>query len=548
MVAFVRDGRGQHRKLGGGAIATLDPTLSEEQREAALVIANSRDTVTELRGGAGTGKTRMMQATVKVIEDGGQKVFAFAPSAKASRGVLREEGFSTADTVEKLVTDPATQQKVRGHVLWIDEAGLLSTRDMKRVFDLAEREKCRIVLSGDIKQHSAVARGDALRLLEQEAGMKFAELKQVRRQVLDSYRKAVTAISKGETREADGRTGLESGIDALDKMGAIVEQDGDARYKQIAADYVAATSEPGRNGKSKTAIVVAPTHAEGEKVADEIREELKRTGRLTGNEQEFTVLKQVNLTEAQRGDAGNYRAEEIIQFHQNAKGFKRGERVTVTHADAEGVTVARANGSEASLPLKDAKKFQLYQKNQLGLATGDRLRITMNGYLGDVKQEKGRLNNGDVFEVSGFTREGDIKLSNGYVVPKDYGGFTQGYVATSHASQGTTVDNVFVSLGAESLAAANRQQFYVSVSRGRESVRIYTDDKEAMLASVKQDAVRLSASELIKAPKPKSARATKNHAQELTTLQVIQKIYYAIRARVAEFGLNLIHREEIARG
>jgi hypothetical protein len=552
MVAFVRDGRGQHRKLGGSAINTLDPALSDEQREAALVILNSRDTVTELRGDAGTGKTRMMQATVKAIEEGGQEVFAFAPSAKASRGVLREEGFSTADTVAKLLTDEPTRQKVRGHVLWIDEAGLLSTRDMKRVFDLAQREGCRVVLSGDIKQHSAVARGDALRLLEQEAGMKFAQLKQVRRQIHEGYRDAVVAISKGDVRGADGRTGLEAGLETLDRMGAVIEQNGEDRYRHIAADYVAATAEAGRNGKPKTAIVVSPTHAEGKHVSEEIREELKRAGRLTGREREFTVLKPISLTEAQRGDAGNFRVGEVVQFQLTAKGFKRGERLSVTQVDAQGVTLARADGTAATLPLRESAKYQVYQTEKLALAAGDRLRITMNGWTCEAKRgpklAKSRLNNGDAFEVAGFTSQGDIKLANGFVVPKDYGGLTQGYVVTSHASQGSTVDKVLIALGSESLAAADRQQFYVSVSRGRESVRIYTDDKEAMFSGVKQDAVRLSASELIKETKVEATPAQKSPLQELTTLQRIQRFYRAMRDRIAEIGLHWGNREELARG
>ena len=88
---FVREGRGKHIKLGGIKPPSLDEQLSKEQQAAALVILGSRDTVTALKGGAGTGKTRMMQATVKAIESTGKQVFTFAPSAEASRGVLRRK-------------------------------------------------------------------------------------------------------------------------------------------------------------------------------------------------------------------------------------------------------------------------------------------------------------------------------------------------------------------------------------------------------------------------------------------------------------------------
>ena len=133
--------------------------MSKEQRDAAALILASRDTVTGLIGGAGTGKTHMMQATVKAIEATGKSVFTFAPSAKASRGVLRSEGFATADTVEKLLTDPELQHRIHGQVVWVDEAGLLSTRETKRIFDLAKQQDARIILSGDQKQHSSVVRG-----------------------------------------------------------------------------------------------------------------------------------------------------------------------------------------------------------------------------------------------------------------------------------------------------------------------------------------------------------------------------------------------------
>lgn len=38
--------------------------------------------------------------------------------------------------------------------------------------------------------------------------------------------------------------------------------------------------------------------------------------------------------------------------------------------------------------------------------------------------EKGRINNGTLGEVKGFLRNGDIELTNGFVIPKDCGGIT----------------------------------------------------------------------------------------------------------------------------
>jgi conjugative relaxase-like TrwC/TraI family protein len=535
MTNFARNGKGTRYKLGGEKLPELDKSLSKEQHDAALVILNSRDTVTALKGKAGTGKTRMMQATVRAIEATGKQVYTFAPSAEASRGVLREEGFANADTVERLLIDQEMQKQVKGQVIWIDEAGLLSVKDMKRLFDVAKQQEARIVLSGDTSQHNAVLRGDALRILQKDAGLKTAELEEIRRQTDTQYRAAVKAISAGDTLGKDGRTKLEAGIGMLDQMGAIVETEGDARYKQIAEQYAEISAERRPDRTNKSVLVVSPTNAEAGRVTDAIRDALKEQGRIGTDERNFVSLKSLNLTEAQRGDVQEYRAGSVVQFHQNAKGFKRGERVTVTEADTAGVHVTRKDGSNTLLPLSELKKFQLYAAREVAFARGDRLRITQNGFTRETRRGLGktgdRLNNGATYEVDGFTKSGDIKLTNGFVVPKDYGGISHGFVVTSHASQGKTVDVALVALGKDSFAAANREQFYVSVSRAREAVRVFTDDKAAMLEAVQGTTARLSASELMQGYKPKPAPKPGIMARMFETLR-IQNAYKAIRERI----------------
>ena len=506
MVAFVRQGRGTCKKLSSKKFPS-ESGLSPEQREAAEKILSSRDQVIGLRGGAGTGKTRLMQETISAIQQGGHEVFTFAPSAEASRGVLRSEGFTSADTVERLLTDENLRKQVKGQVVWIDEAGLLSVKDTNRLFALAKEQNCRVILSGDKKQHTAVVRGDALRIIEEEAGLPFAELKEVKRQTNATYRAAVQAISDGDALGKHG-TKLAEGIAALDSMGAIVELGGEERYRQMSTDYLAAVAERKRDGTTKTALVVAPTHREGDQITAYIREGLREQGKLGASERAVTALESANWTTAQRKDAKLYQKGLVVQFHQNARGFKRGEKVEVLGYDESGVKVRRADGKQAVLRMAEAERFQVYRPAELDLAAGDVVRITQNGYGTETsrtgKIDKARLNNGSVYQVEGFTREGDIRLANGFVVPKNYGHLTYGYASTSHAAQGKTVDKVFVAMGQDALAAASREQFYVSVSRGRESVKLYTDDKEAMLDAVKTSGQRLSATELLGGEAPQA--------------------------------------------
>jgi ATP-dependent exoDNAse (exonuclease V) alpha subunit len=98
--------------------------------------------------------------------------------------------------------------------------------------------------------------------------------------------------------------------------------------------------------------------------------------------------------------------------------------------------------------------------------------------------------------VEGLTKEGDIRLEKGKVLPKSWGHFSLGYVDTSYASQGKTVDRVFIATSNESLPAANQQQWYVSASRGLEMAKVYVEDKQDVRDAIARTGERLSAVEL----------------------------------------------------
>jgi len=478
LIDFVQSGRGKFKAFKSRTYQFQNQNFSDEQRNAVLHVLHSTDRVTAIRGGAGTGKTTMMREAVAGIEGGGQRVFTFAPSAEASRGVLRSDGgFANAETVEALLQNAKLQEQVRGHVIWIDEAGLMGARMLARVAALAEKEDCRVILSGDTAQHRAVERGDALRILEMHAGLQAAELKTIRRQKADSHKAVVADLRAGD---------LERAFNRLDKLGMFRELPSEDRHEVLAADYVAAVK------KGKSALVISPTHAEGERVTARIREQLKETRKLRGEERQFLQLKNLQWTEAQRTDARNYQSGMVVQFHQNASGFRRGERVTVCRQDGRGVMVERGNGTEL-LALELAARFQVYESRTIDLAAGDTIRITQNGFSKDNK----RLNNGELRQIKGFTTEGDIKLSNGWVVPKDYGNLTHGYCVTSYSAQSKSVDCVFIAESSESFRAADRQQFYVSASRFKETLTIYTDDKGQLLEAVSKSSERPSATDLV---------------------------------------------------
>ncbi|MCC6228540.1 MAG: relaxase domain-containing protein [Phycisphaerales bacterium] len=480
LVTFARDGRGACRPINPNRPVLARGWLNAQQKAAVQHVLQSRDRVMLIRGAAGTGKTTMMQEAREGIEEAGLHVFAFAPSADAGRGVLRREGFDSADTVARLLADERLQSEIEGQVIWIDEAGLIGTKTMRHVFDLANRLHARVVLSGDRRQHGSVERGAALRLLEQEGGLRPVEIKEIQRQKAQ-YKAAVKELSEGQT---------DVGFRRLDRLGWIREVDDDDRYAALATAYVDSI----RSGK--TALVVSPTHSEGDKITEEIRSRLRKYNVITGESHNLAQLVPMHLTLGQRRDPLNYKSGNVLVFDQNAKGFRKGQRVVV--------------GAD-QLPLDQAERFTVYEQHDIDLSSGDRIRITRNGATADGKH---RLNNGDVFTVKGFSPGGDLQLDNGWIIKHDYGHLAHGLVVTSHASQGKTVDRVFLGQSSSSFRASSREQFYVSASRGREQVLVFTDSKAELLQAVSHSDERLSGTELIGGIDPVRHRVIRERLNE----------------------------------
>lgn len=501
VLGIAKAGRGRCRALSPDA-SMEDERVAQNPEQAAAVrgIWASRDRVVLLRGKAGTGKTTMMRETVRGIEAAGKEVFVCAPSSMAAVSVLREkEGFANARTVQALLADEKAQAKLQGQVLWVDEAGLLGAKDMAALLKLAEAKQARVVLAGDTGQHSPVPRGDALRLLEEEAGIPALELRTVRRQKSEGYREAVEAISRGA---------VDAGFEKLERLGAVVEVENEELPEALAGQYLESVKWREAGQRRGETLIASPTHAEGDRVTGAIRQKLKEAGRL--GEKDRGVERQTNLrwTEAERADAVNYEPGQVVQFHAHIKGrFRKGERVTVSGRDEKGVRVEGEKG-ETHLPLDQAAKFDVFRLDEIELARGDRVRITRNG-TARSRRESGRhhdVRNGEVYELEGFTPAGHLRLvhrdpegkvAHRKILDRDYANLTYGYVVTSPAAQGRSEDEVLIAQGEGAFGpASSYEQFYVSVSRGQLGAKIFTTDKAQLREEVRETATRLSATEL----------------------------------------------------
>jgi conjugative relaxase-like TrwC/TraI family protein len=459
---------------GCDAVAPLHPGyqpaawLGEDQQRAIYHVLRTSDRITGLRGLAGSGKTTALRELVAACKEARVEPLFCAPTAAAT-DVLRKEGFAAVTLQSLLLTKPALSAR---QLVVLDEAGAVGMDDMKRLFELAR--DARIVLSGDTGQHASVARGDALRILENHSNFQSGQLTRIRRQRKVEYRRAVELAAQKNTTEA---------FVQLERMGAVTEFSGDKLHGEAARSYVKALHQ------NQSVLLVAPTWNEIEAVTEKVRAALKTSGRLAGDEKEFQVFDSLSWTEAQKRDARQYRPGLAIRFHRQKTGFAKDETVAVVAVENNALKVQRADGSESIFPLGQGfALFDVGEKRKLKLAAGDKLLLQSNW--------RKKFVNGELVEVKAV-QGGALVLADGRVIPEKYRTFTHGYAVTSHAAQGKTVDEVLVVASSRSLPAVHQEQFYVSISRGRDACRVFTDDVEMLRSHVTRSSARLAAVEVV---------------------------------------------------
>jgi conjugative relaxase-like TrwC/TraI family protein len=540
-------GRNCCARLDGGKPYVAQGKLDQEQHAAVGQILASRDRVLMLLGKSGAGKTTTLRELEAALLKRQRRITAFAPTTKA-RDTLREKGFDTAQTLQALLASPELQTQARGHVVLIDEAGMAGTRALRQVFDLVDRQQqegfdTRVLLVGDPKQHRGVPRGQVLTILQEQAGLTPARLTTIRRQKDPEYRKAVELLSEGKAGEA---------FDLLDKIGFIQEiADPEERYRALAKDYA------DRLAAGDSQMIVAPTHAEGRETIAAVREELRARGQIGPEDRSVVRYDSKNLTIAQRKDAAQYQEGDTIQWNQHAPGFKRGERLTVAGVSRQDgrVLVEDGSGQARELPLPLAERFEVYRTADIGVAEGDRLRITRNGV---TARDNHRLNNGDIVTVAGFTGAGDLIDRRGWVIARSYGHLAHG-VVTSHGSQSAEDEVPFLAQSATSRGASSAEQFYVSVSRGKQGLRVYTDDKEALRAAVARSEQARSATDVWQASErqrqaERQAAGLAAWQQRLGRTKKARRVLEAGRAAAARTAAKVreraqsMHKQQESRG
>jgi ATP-dependent exoDNAse (exonuclease V) alpha subunit len=150
------------------------------------------------------------------------------------------------------------------------------------------------------------------------------------------------------------------------------------------------------------------------------------------------------------------------------------------------------DGAEKQLPLDQTRKFSVFEREEIRLSIGDRIRFTKN-----VKHRGQKFLNNELRTVVSID-DGKIIFDKGEIVLNGAAlHLDQGIAVTSHASQAKTVDQVIASVPVRAFSQANEAQFYVTMSRARWAMHVFTDSKVALRDAVTRPSKRLSYWELL---------------------------------------------------
>jgi conjugative relaxase-like TrwC/TraI family protein len=458
-------------------------TLDNEQRNALESLLDSTNAVSVFRGGAGTGKSYVLRELVEQLRESGRRAVVLAPQRQQVMD-MEKVGLPSPSTVANFLLKG---ELAIGAVVVVDEAGQIGGRQMLELLRLARDRNARVILSGDTRQHGAVEASDALLAIERHSGVKAVELHRIRRQDpalgrdydesnrIRAYREAVESAAAGKVGESFGR---------LDKMGAVVACGLADQAERLAEEYLQLTE------RDATAVVVSQTWGEVHRVNSRVRDALKAKGLLGAKDTVIQALDRLDLTSAQKRDGRFYPKDAVVVFNQKVRQAEPGANGKLAGIVKAGVLI-EVGGRFVIVANKMLDRISICLPRELAVAAGDRLHLKANRKLASG----GRVNNGELVTVKSVRADGGIELTDGRVLDRELREFLPGYAVTSYGSQGKTVDYVLFS-DSTIKTATNAQQWYVTISRGRRGIRIFTPDKEQLRENVTRSGHRPLALEL----------------------------------------------------
>lgn len=569
IIRHIAEGKDAVQPLMALTPASVLSGLTAGQREATRTVLENTDRFMAIQGYAGVGKTTQFRAVMGALntlsESVRPQVIGLGPTHRAVHE-MREAGVD-ARTLASFLSE--TRQAIQAgetpdfrNVLFLtDESSMVGNRDMAELYQLVAAGGGRMVSSGDTAQLQAISTGQPFRLGQQRSAIDTVVMQEIVRQT-PALRPAIESIIAGQVdtslrqvddvspqqvprqagawvpeksvmeirkpeKEPEPEQGRTAAQEALKP-----EQLSPARTDIIAAirdDWMGRTPEA-----QQQTLIMAELNADRHAINEAIHVARHEKGDTGAEERTFTVLEPLRVPD------NALRAAETFAEYTGAVAMMNERYWTVAEVDTQDAVVTLRNADGESVLLSPqqntAQDISLFTPRDLTISQGDRVRFTRSD------TDRGYVAN-SLWEVAGFTDEGAIRFRQGdqekIVDPQamtEDRHIDLAYALTVYGVQGASERFAIALTGTEGgrKRMASLESTYVTLSRAKEHVQVYTDNLEDWQQQVRQTDGGKTAHDLLH---EKSDRESDTGNRLLATASRLDKTALGRRV-LAENGLE----------
>ncbi|EJS8541100.1 conjugative transfer relaxase/helicase TraI [Salmonella enterica] len=523
IIRHIAEGKDAVQPLMALTPASVLAGLTAGQREATRTVLENTDRFMAIQGYAGVGKTTQFRAVMGALntlsESVRPQVIGLGPTHRAVHE-MREAGVEARTLASflsetRLAIQAGETPDFRNVLFLTDESSMVGNRDMAELYQLVAAGGGRMVSSGDTAQLQAISTGLPFRLVQQRSAIDTVVMQEIVRQT-PALRPAIESIIAGQVdtslRQVDDVTpqqvprqagGWVPDNSVMEIRAPKKEQDQEQGYlvaageqtltpEQLAlvrTDIIEAIRDDwmGRTPEAQQqTLVVAELNADRHAINEAIHAARHEKGDTGAEERTFTVLEPLRVPD------NVLRAVETFAQYAGAVAMMNERYWTVADVNTEDAVVTLRNADGESVLISPqqntSQDISLFTPRELTLSQRDRVRFTRSD------TDRGYVAN-SLWEVAGFTDEGAIRFRQGdqekIVDPQamtEDRHIDLAYALTVYGVQGASERFAIALTGSEGGRArmASLESTYVTLSRAKEHVQVYTDNLARWQSLVQQ--------------------------------------------------------------
>lgn len=510
IIRHIAEGKDAVKPLMALTPASVLAGLTAGQREATRTVLENTDRFMAIQGYAGVGKTTQFRAVMGALntlsESVRPQVIGLGPTHRAVHE-MREAGVEARTLASflsetRLAIQAGETPDFRNVLFLTDESSMVGNRDMAELYQLVAAGGGRMVSSGDTAQLQAISTGLPFRLVQQRSAIDTVVMQEIVRQT-PALRPAIESIIAGQVETSLRQVDEVSPQQVPRQEGAWVpdksvmeirapkkdqEQDTPVAGEQmltaeqlslVRTDIIEAIRDDwmGRTPEAQQqTLVVAELNADRHAINDAIHAARHEKGDTGAEERTFTVLEPLRVPD------NALRAAETFAEYTGAVAMMNERYWTVAEVDTQDAVVTMRNDDGESVLISPqqntAQDISLFTPRDLTISQGDRVRFTRSD------TDRGYVAN-SLWEVAGFTDDGAIRFRQGdqekiidpQAVTEDRH-IDLAYALTVYGVQGASERFAIALTGTEGgrKRMASLESTYVTLSRAKEHVQVYTDD------------------------------------------------------------------------